>query len=104
MTIKFSRFSYTFNIQSNLFIKVQSPEAVIPRTFCWFLIKQVPLRVKLSTYILAQIRSYRNTLPDRLSANIKNYNTNQNLRLTIGNQTNSMIIAQSLSISAMPSH
>ena len=38
MTLKIFRFSYTFNIQSNLFIKVQSPEAVIPRKFCWFLI------------------------------------------------------------------
>ena len=83
MTRKFFRFSYTFNIQSNLFIKVQSPEAVTLRTFRWFLIQQVPLRVKPSTYILAQIRSFRNTLPDRLSANTKNYSAKQNLRLTL---------------------
>ena len=46
---KIRRLSYTFNMRSNLIIRVQSPEAVTIRTFRWFLIEHVPLRVKLST-------------------------------------------------------
>ena len=102
---KIRRFSYTFNMRSNQILRAQSPEAVTLRTFRWFIIKQVPLRVKPSTYILAQIRSYRNT--SRIVSEqkkTKTYSAKQDLRLTIGKQTNSMIIAPSLSISAMPSH
>ena len=68
ITRKICRYSYTFNMRSDLIIRVQSPETVTLRTFRWFLIQQVPLRVKPSTYILAQIRPYRNTVVDNVSA------------------------------------